>query len=72
VRYEQMMAHVAAFRWCEIGLRGHEQNLPGLFEYYAFLVQQRPPQEDFHPKSVKHDSGEHTIEGFYPPPPLQA
>jgi hypothetical protein len=70
MRYEQMMAHVAAFRWCEIALRGNEQGLPGLFEYYHFLVRQLPPDEDFCPKPVKHPNGEHTIEGFYPPPPL--
>jgi hypothetical protein len=70
IRYEQMMAHISAFRWCEIALRGHEQGLPGLFEYYYFLIAQVPPDEDFCPHPVKHPDGEHTIEGFYPPPPL--
>jgi lipase maturation factor 1 len=70
MRYEQMMAHLSAFRWCEIGLRGHEQGLPGLFEYYHFLIQQIPPDEEFCPHPIKHANGEHTIEGFYPPPPL--
>ncbi|MDD9945931.1 MAG: lipase maturation factor family protein [Myxococcales bacterium] len=70
MRYEQMMAHVAGFRWCEIGMRSYEMELPGLFEYFPFLSQVTPPDEDFWPQPVLHDSGEHTIEGFYPPPSL--
>jgi hypothetical protein len=72
MRYEQVMAHVCGFRWCEVGLRAHEQGLPGLFEYYEFLVQQVPRGEEFCPRPVKHADGEYTIEGFYPPPPLRA
>jgi hypothetical protein len=68
LRYEQLMAHVCSFRWSEIGLRAYEQQGPGLFEYYPFLVRQNPPDEAFCPRPVKHADGEYTIEGFYPPP----
>jgi Lipase maturation factor len=71
LRHEQLMAHVCGFRWCEVGLRAHEGQLPGLFEYYPFLVRQVPEDEDFCPRPIKHDDGEYTIEGFYPPPALQ-
>ena len=61
---------VASFRWSEIGLRAREQGIPGLFEYYDFLLTQVPPGEEFRPLPIKHEDGEYTIEGFYPPPPL--
>ncbi len=72
MRYSQFMIHVSSFRWSEIGLRAREQGMPGLFEYYDFLVDLVPRDEQFRPCAVKHDDGEHTIEGFYPPPQLTA
>jgi hypothetical protein len=69
-RYDLMMLHVRAFRWTELGMRGHQYNGPGLFEYYPTLANHVPPEEDFCPKPVKHPNGEYTIEGFYPPPPV--
>jgi hypothetical protein len=70
LRYEQLMAHVCSFRWSEIGLRAYEWQAPGVFEYYPFLARQTPPDEAFCPRPVKHDDGEYTIEGFYPPPEI--
>ncbi|MDD9946476.1 MAG: lipase maturation factor family protein [Myxococcales bacterium] len=67
VRYQQMMAQVASLRWCEIGTRAWEMGMPGLFEYFPLLSSVTPPDEAFRPQPVLHDSGEHTIEGFYPP-----
>jgi hypothetical protein len=69
VRYEQIMAHVRCFRSYALGLDGIP-NLPSFFEYHDFLVAQVPPGEEFRPETVKHDDGEFTIAGFYPPPPL--
>jgi hypothetical protein len=71
MRYEQMMVHVSCFRWSELALQSSQKGLPGLFEYYDFLQQQVPRNEDFRPHFVKHSDGEHTIEGIYPPPLLQ-
>jgi lipase maturation factor 1 len=68
LRYEPVMAHVCAFRWSDIGLLCHQWGVPGLYEYYPFLSQQASPSELFMPHPVKHDDGEFTIEGFYPPP----
>ncbi|HEY6880874.1 MAG TPA: hypothetical protein VI299_22775, partial [Polyangiales bacterium] len=67
-RYDIMMLHLRAFRWTELGMRGHMYDGPGLFEYYPHLAAQKPPDEEFLPRPVKHDNGEYTIEGFYPPP----
>jgi hypothetical protein len=69
-RYDLMMLHVRAFRWTELGMRGHMYDGPGLFEYYPLLAAHVPPEEDFCPKPIKHPNGEYTIEGFYPPPSL--
>lgn len=69
-RYDLMMLHVRAFRWTELGMRGHMYDGPGLFEYYPLIAAHVPPEEDFCPKPVKHENGEYTIEGFYPPPPV--
>jgi hypothetical protein len=44
--------------------------LPSFFEYYDLLAEVVPRGEEFCPEFVLHDDGEHTIEGFYPPPPL--
>jgi Lipase maturation factor len=69
-RYDLMMLHLRAFRWTELGMRGHQFDGPGLFEYYPHLAAQKPPDEEFLPKPIKHPNGEYTIEGFYPPPPV--
>jgi hypothetical protein len=71
-RYDQLMAHVRVFRSSEMGLRNVKDGLPSFFEYYPFLVAIVPPDETFKPEFVKHPDGEHTIAGFYPPPPLLA
>jgi hypothetical protein len=68
LRYDQLMTHICTFRGSEIGVQGRDQQLPGLFEYYDLLVQIVPPGEEFCPRFVKHPDGEHTIDGFYPPP----
>ncbi len=68
LRYDAMMALVCAFRWSDIGLRGHEKSVPGPFEHYPFLKDQVPPGEEFCPRPVKLKNGEFEIPGFYPPP----
>jgi hypothetical protein len=70
LRYDQLMAHVRVFRASEMGLRNVKDGLPSFFEYYHFLADIVPPDETFKPEFVKHPNGEHTIAGFYPPPPL--
>jgi hypothetical protein len=70
MRYPQFIIHISSFRWSEIGLRAREQGMSGLFEYFDFLIELVPRDEQFRPLPVKHDDGEYTIEGFYPPPPL--
>jgi hypothetical protein len=72
MHYPQFIIHVSSFRWSEIGLRAREQGVAGLFEYYDFLSEIVPRDEQFRPRVIKHDDGEYTIEGFYPPPPLTA
>jgi hypothetical protein len=71
LRYERVMANIATFRGSEMGVASVEQGLPGIFEYNAVLMQIVPPGEDFCPHFVTHPDGEHTVEGFYPPPPLR-
>ena len=71
-RYDLMMLHVRIFRWTELGMRGHMYGGPGPFEYYPQISAHVPPDEEFHPQPVKHPDGQFTIEGFYPPTPLQA
>lgn len=70
LRYDQVMGHVRVFRASEMGLRNVKDGLPSFFEYYHFLADIVPPDETFKPEFVKHPNGEHTIAGFYPPPPL--
>jgi hypothetical protein len=70
LRYDQVMTHIATFRASEMGVQSRDEGLPGIFEYYDLLVQIEPPGEEFHTRFIKHPDGEHTIEGFYPPPPL--
>jgi hypothetical protein len=70
LRYDIMMAHVCAFRWSEIGRESHKLGVPGIFEYYPLLSEVIPRQEEFRPLIAKHPDGEHSIEAFYPPPPL--
>ncbi|MET0342163.1 MAG: lipase maturation factor family protein [Polyangiales bacterium] len=69
LRHQQIMAHVRCYRTFELGIRGIP-NLPSFFEYYDFLCEVVPAGEEFRPEIVKHDDGEFTIAGFYPPPPL--
>jgi hypothetical protein len=69
-RYDQVMLHVSTFRSSQMGLQSKLHGLPSFFEYYDLLVEQVPRGEEFCPTFVMHDDGEHTIEGFYPPPPL--
>ena len=70
LRYEQLMVHIALFRGSEIGSTSQREGMSGLFEYFGLLASVVPRGEEFCPKFVKHPDGEHTIEGFYPPPPL--
>jgi hypothetical protein len=70
LRYDQVMANISTFRGSEMGLASVEQGLPGVFEYFDLLVKVVPRGEEFVPRFVLHPDGEHTIEGFYPPPPL--
>ncbi len=72
MRFDQMMQNVCAFRWCELALRVHENELPGLFEYFSFLVAIVPPDEVFCPAPIKHANGEHSIPGLYAPPDMEA
>lgn len=67
LRYDLMMMHVRVFRWTELGLRGHMEKAPGLFEFYPLLAAHTPPEEDFRPHIVKHPDGQYTVDGFYPP-----
>jgi hypothetical protein len=71
LRYEQLMAHISTFHASEMGLQSRQAELPGFFEYYDLVMQVTPPGEEFCPKIVKHEDGEHTVEGFYPPPVTQ-
>jgi hypothetical protein len=68
LRYEPVMGLVCAFRWSDVGELFHGANCPGIAEYYPFLVKVRPPSEAFRPHWVKHEDGEFTVDGFYPPP----
>jgi hypothetical protein len=70
LRYDQVMTHIATFRGSEMGVQSRDEGLPGIFEYYDLLVQVVPPGEEFSTRFIKHPDGEHTIVGFYPPPPL--
>jgi lipase maturation factor 1 len=68
LRYEPVMSHVGVYRWSDIGSLSHRLGLPGLSEYFPFLSGQASPTELFRPQPIKHEDGEFTIEGFYPPP----
>jgi hypothetical protein len=71
LRYERLMQTVCAFRASTIGVDSAEAGLSGVFEYIDVLSHVVPLGEEFHPRFVLHPSGEHTVEGFYPPPPLR-
>lgn len=71
LRYEQLMSAVNLFRGSEMGAASIDAQLPGIFEYYPVLSEVVPPGEVFRPRIVLHPDGEHTIDGFYPPPPLR-
>jgi hypothetical protein len=70
LRHDLMLAHIAAFRWTTVGKENHRMKIPGLFEYYPLLVACELPGEEFCPEIVKHASGEHSVESFYPAPRL--
>jgi hypothetical protein len=72
LRYDQLMIHIGSFRYTDLGRYSHDWNMPGLYEYYPFLVRQIPPDEAFLPTAIKHDDGEFTVEGMYPPPRVLA
>jgi hypothetical protein len=55
-----------------MGRMKRKKGLPSFFEYYDFLVQQKPLNEEFAPQFVKHPDGEFTCEGYFPAPPLAA
>jgi hypothetical protein len=55
-----------------MGLQSRDQHMPSFFEYYDLLAEVVPPGEEFCPKFILHPDGEHTVVGFYPPPPLLA
>lgn len=71
MRYERVMQNNYMLRASEMGVAAAEQGLPGMFEYADLLSKVVPPGEEFCPRFVLHPDGEHTIEGFYPPPPLR-
>jgi hypothetical protein len=71
MRYERVMQHNYMLRASEMGVAAVEDGLPGMFEYDDLLSKVVPPGEEFCPRFVLHPDGEHTIEGFYPPPPLR-
>jgi hypothetical protein len=68
VRHSSMVMHIATFRWTDMGKESHNIGIPGLFEYYPLLSSCPLPAEEWRPEVVMHANGEHTIEGFYPPP----
>jgi Lipase maturation factor len=70
LRHSSMLMHIAAFRWTDIGKESHQLGVPGLFEYYPLLAAAPLPEEQWRPLVVLHPNGEHSIEGFYPPPRL--
>jgi hypothetical protein len=55
-----------------MGKESHNIGIPGLFEYYPLLSSCPLPDEQWRPEVVMHANGEHTIEGFYPPPTVAA
>jgi hypothetical protein len=66
LRYDMMLHHIRSFRWFSIGKDCHELKLHGIFEYYPLMDAYVPPDEEWRPKFVKHPSGAHGVEGFYP------
>jgi hypothetical protein len=72
LRYERVMNMITACRYSEMGVASVESGMPGIFEYHDLIVQVVPPGEEFCPRFVLHPNGEHTIEGFYPPPPAHS
>lgn len=69
LRYDQFMTFVTVFKATDIAKLSKEWGIPGIFEYYDIFSQVVPPGEDFVPRGVIHDNGEHTVDGLYPPPP---
>jgi hypothetical protein len=66
LRYDLMLAHIRSFRWYLIGKDCYDLKVPGIFEYYPLMSAYKPPDEVYLPKFIKHPSGAHGIEGFYP------
>jgi hypothetical protein len=69
LRYEQLMYHIMLFRGSEIGRQSQSEGMSGLFEYFEMLAAVVPRGEEFHTDVIKHADGEHSVPGFYPPPP---
>jgi hypothetical protein len=68
LRYRQLMAHARIFRAIDMGLKG-VPDLPSFLGYYDFVSALVPPDEEFKFEHIKHEDGEFTVPGFYPPPP---
>ncbi len=68
VRHSAMVSLMATFRWTEMGEVSHKLGVPGPFEYYPLLSAYALPYEEFRPIFTMLPSGEHAIEGLYPPP----
>jgi hypothetical protein len=70
LRHRLMLSHITTFRWTLAGSDTFKRKLHGLFEYYPVLARVVPPGEEYCPEISKHENGEHTIVGLYPPPGL--
>jgi hypothetical protein len=68
LRYDHVMYHVCVFRWVQMIASAHDFNAPGIFEYTPLLQSIVPDDEEYRPMPQKHENGEHTIDGLYPPP----
>jgi hypothetical protein len=68
LRYEQLMGAILIVRTQDLVRVGHVWEMPGFFEYYPMLAAVTPPGSNIWPVPVLHETGEHTIEGFYPAP----
>jgi hypothetical protein len=68
LRNHALLQHIAAFRWTMVGVDLHRGKVRGLFEYHPLISKYAPPGEEYRPEITKHENGEHTIVGLYPPP----
>ena len=71
LRYDHFMTFVTVFKSTDIARLSKEWGIPGIFEYYDLFVKVVPPGEEFVPRPVLADDGEHTVDGLYPPPRWQ-